>query len=771
MLRQQIRSRLRRNTVRLGQLLPFAGSGLFTFFLSNIRILGALSPFGAAFAMALPGNYAIPSVLGGLLGCSVLGSFEQNIPYLIAFLCVLAFKLGIAGNTRLRANTGFLCLCCFAILAVSLEVGTVLSGENLAGFLLRLAESGIGSAMTCFCVLSVRGAAELREGREPGGIRLASMGILALTVLAGVSGFSLWVFNLGRIAAAFFLLWIGGRRGAPAGAVCGVSAAAAITLARPEFAVSGGLLAFSAMLGGAFARFGRLCQSAVFLSAFTAGILVAGAEPEVVTAGFDMLLGTAVFLFLPDAVYQRLKSPRNEGRSPVSDENSRLSARLSFASRMVTEIRESVDAVSKRLNAVSGGSIEDVYDRTADRVCGKCGLKLFCWETAYNQTSEAFQRLTPILRERGKVEKEELPRHFQSKCPKGEELVKTLNTCYREFLSRESAGRRVLGAKQVAMEQLDGVAELLEDVGRELEEGEICDRAAAERVEELLLSIGEEPGKVFCLIDRYDRMRVEIYRSEPLRSDRALLAEQLSEMFERPFDHPCVAAACGQSRICFFEKAKYTLDFSLCQKNAADSAVCGDCCEYFADPRGFAHIILSDGMGSGGRAAVDSIMACNFVLKLVKAGFRFDAALRFINSALLVKAGDESLATLDIGCVDLYTGEAEFLKAGGASSFLCREGKAAAIRGSSLPVGILQGISYDRHQVKLREGDLLVMVTDGALPISDEWMEEEIAALCEQPVKRIAERLAELAKFRQQGRGDDITVAAARLVPAAGEQA
>ena len=109
-----------------------------------------------------------------------------------------------------------------------------------------------------------------------------------------------------------------------------------------------------------------------------------------------------------------------------------------------------------------------------------------------------------------------------------------------------------------------------------------------------------------------------------------------------------------------------------CQKNAGDNRISGDCYEYFADPRGFAHIILSDGMGSGGRAAVDSIMTCNFVLKLIKAGFGFDAALKFINSALLVKAGDESLATLDIGCIDLYTGTAEFLKAGGAASFLCR---------------------------------------------------------------------------------------------------
>ncbi len=765
MLRQELTTRLRQNSARLGRFLPYAGSGLFTFFLSNTRVLGSLSPFGAAFSMAMPGNFSLSSVAGGLLSCTLLGNFEQNIPYLIAFLCILAFKLGVAGQPRLRANQTFLCVSAFAILAVSLEVGTVINGENLAGFLLRLAESALGGAMTCFSLHAVRALSDIREGREPAGIRLASFAILCLTVLAGMAGVSLWMLNPGRIAAAFLLLWISGRRGLTAGAVGGLAAAAAFTLADPDFAVSGGIMAVAAMLSGAFGRFGRLTQTAMFLSTATAGILITGAGPSVVTSGFDLLIGAAAFLLLPERVYLRLK-PAQTADAAVPSENSRIAAQLSFASQTVQEIRASVDAVSKRLGKTAGSSIQDVYDRTAERVCRRCGLKMFCWETAFNQTTDAFQKLTPLLKEHGRVYKEDLPHFFTSKCPKTDELVQNVNGCYHEYISRENAGRKVLGAKQVAMEQLEGVAELLEDVGRDLDEGELTDHEAARKVEGFLSEIGEEAGRVFCVVDRYGRMRVELYRDRPLRSERGLLTEQLSELLERPFDLPCVVTAGDLHRVSFFEKAKYTLEFAACQKNAGDSTVCGDSYEYFADPRGYAHIILSDGMGSGGRAAVDSIMTCNFVLKLVKAGFRFDAALRFINSALLVKAGDESLATLDIGCIDLYTGTAEFLKAGGASSFVSREGRAASVKGTSLPVGILQGVEYDRHKVQLREGDLVVMVTDGALPISDEWMAEEIAAIDGQPARTIAERLAELAKYRQQGRGDDITVIAARLTAA-----
>ena len=106
---------------------------------------------------------------------------------------------------------------------------------------------------------------------------------------------------------------------------------------------------------------------------------------------------------------------------------------------------------------------------------------------------------------------------------------------------------------------------------------------------------------------------------------------------------------------------------------------------------------------------------------------------------------------------------AEFLKAGAASSFLLRDGKVVILSGNSLPAGILQGISYDRRSIPLREGDVLVLVTDGALPISEQWFADELQAIGTLPPKEAAEKLALLAKRRQQQPEDDITVAVAKV--------
>lgn len=86
-------------------------------------------------------------------------------------------------------------------------------------------------------------------------------------------------------------------------------------------------------------------------------------------------------------------------------------------------------------------------------------------------------------------------------------------------------------------------------------------------------------------------------------------------------------------------------------------------------------MIISDGMGNGGQAAhgrrnggrtngqTDQVWVW---LRLLAAG---------VNSAMLFKSTDESLATIDVASVDLFTGMAELLKARAAPTFVRRNGR------------------------------------------------------------------------------------------------
>lgn len=154
--------------------------------------------------------------------------------------------------------------------------------------------------------------------------------------------------------------------------------------------------------------------------------------------------------------------------------------------------------------------------------------------------------------------------------------------------------------------------------------------------------------------------------------------------------------------------------------------LCGDHYDLFPDGKGHMVVVISDGMGTGGRAAVDGAMAAGIFSRLYQAGLSLDCSLRIVNSALVVKSGDESLATLDVGVIDLFTGKTEFLKAGAPVSLVKKKDRVIRIDAPSLPAGILTEIGFARERVSLSAGDWVLMVSDGAVANGDEWLEQAL---------------------------------------------
>ncbi len=198
----------------------------------------------------------------------------------------------------------------------------------------------------------------------------------------------------------------------------------------------------------------------------------------------------------------------------------------------------------------------------------------------------------------------------------------------------------------------------------------------------------------------------------------------------------------------------------MAQHVCGNGRLCGDSWEAFQDGSGRQHLVISDGMGTGGRAAVDGTMASGILSKLMEAGVGVDASLKIVNAALMAKSGDESLATLDLCSVDLFTGEAEFCKAGAPVSFLRKGGEAFMVEAPSLPAGILREVRFSKLNETLEDGDLAVLVSDGAIAGGSEWILKELEEWDGDSPQKLAEKLTEKAvNQRQDGRDDDITVA------------
>ena len=230
---------------------------------------------------------------------------------------------------------------------------------------------------------------------------------------------------------------------------------------------------------------------------------------------------------------------------------------------------------------------------------------------------------------------------------------------------------------------------------------------------------------------------------------------------EKEFANPSIIKSSDETILLFWEKTDFTTECIYYQSSSVEGEICGDCFDSFYDGKGNFIAVLSDGMGTGNRAAIDGAMASTMFSRLIVSGFSFPCALRLVNSAMLVKSKDESLATLDILKVNLYTGQATIYKAGATISLLYRQGKISEIKKSAMPIGILRQAEFATVHGGLRSGDMLIMMSDGA---ADNNIEEIKTYIKENGFSYdLPEKLCAIAKARAIEKCDDITVAVVKI--------
>lgn len=185
-------------------------------------------------------------------------------------------------------------------------------------------------------------------------------------------------------------------------------------------------------------------------------------------------------------------------------------------------------------------------------------------------------------------------------------------------------------------------------------------------------------------------------------------------------------------------------------------------------------LALSDGMGVGREAAVQSGETVRLLQQLLDAGFNTEVAVRTVNSVLLLRGPGDCFATVDLAVLDLTTGRAEFVKVGAAPSFVKRGSDVTLVKVPSVPVGIVTEVEVEPEFRNLRDGDIIVMVSDGILDVArdeadkERWVLEHLEREQTEDPEELAERLLARALDLTPAPEDDLTVVVARVDQADG---
>ena len=748
------------------------GSFLAGLLCSRGVVFGKYAPFGVAVVAAAPKGGLWAGALGAFLGYLIPSPVYVPVRYAAALVAVTAIRWALSELKTVNTHPMFSPAAAFLPLLLTGMTMVFLNGSVSYTAALYVAEAFLGAGTAYF----LRRTGNLLTGLtgDGRGIRAGvgaavfdSADVAALTASLGVavlafSEVTVMGVSLGRILVVLLVLYCAREGGISGGAVAGVAAGAIQGLSTAGLSYLSGAYGLGGLMAGVFAPMGRVAAAAAFIIAHGVASLQVGAgNTQIITGAIEVAAATAAYMFLPKSRRIGELFGIRGGTLSGGALRGNIVMRLKYAAEALTNVSASVDEISKKLSTVCAPNLQGVYNKSTETVCAGCGLSTVCWRKYKEETLANFSQLSRPLKEKERLETCDFTKEFSSRCCRVGEMRDEVNKNYARYLMKEAAELRTAQVREVVEEHFRTTAGILEEMAGEFSLYQQFDEEAAQRVAGILRDNGVTPLEVCCRVDKFGRMTIEaeIARERQKRLNRSAFTREISAACGRTFSPPCVSTTEEKCRIQMCQRPLLDVGRGFAQYCAGGGAFCGDSTNVFYDGCGRLIAVLSDGMGTGGRAAVDGAMTSAMAESLLKAGISFDSMLQTVNSALIAKSGDESLATMDVACVDLFSGKTEFKKAGAACTVVRRGRRSEVIEASSVPVGIMPGVEFASCQRDLSAGDMIVMVSDGVVAAGSEWLVDMVMAWDEdENPNLLAQRIADEAKKRRSdGHEDDIT--------------
>lgn len=409
----------------------------------------------------------------------------------------------------------------------------------------------------------------------------------------------------------------------------------------------------------------------------------------------------------------------------------------------------------------------------ASMVCGDCGR---CSLPADSEKEDSYYLyyLLRAFEQNGKVQDGDMPRLFLETCARRESYMRQLNRNLGRAAMNLTWKNRFLESRDAVIVQFRELALILEEFSRQME-------AAANVTEQW----AEDIRKAFrrrrvsvdnLLVLEYENKRREAYLTLHMTGSACMTASEAAGVMTKIMDgHEWHSARDSRSVIGgrpsvirLVETGSYQMLYGAAWTPKAGQKVSGDNYTFVQNPDGQVIMSLSDGMGTGRTASRESQKVIELTEQLLETGFSARAALKLVNTVLLLTGSEQHPATLDLCCVDLNTGVLAAMKLGAAATFIKCEDGVELLEACDVPAGVLNPIEPRLLSKKLWDDNRIVMVSDGvldALPGDDkegvlrEFL--EMQPFC--PPKELAGRVLEFACSFEGEIRDDMTVLAAGI--------
>ena len=722
-----------------------------------------ISPFCAAAVGASPTEYAFMTFIGGSVGYIATRGLKSGFSFVILLGLILAAKTvfdrrfkTISRETVDPAFSG--------LFTLAVDLVKILLGEaSVFAVCLAVSDALVCTAAVYFFSRSLSVPAFRLGLRKISGLDAACIVISGAAILGCLGGVSVASIYPARIFACLLIMFCASYKGVSAGAAVGVALGSVLCLGG-NFHIFF-MYSFASLLCSVFSPLGQYAIAASFTVAASASAVVYGLDSVSVYSVVECAVAATAFIAVPSkCINSAQELLTKSGLGEDNEVNRKVALDLKAAAKTVDEVTDIVAQVTKRMDGIINPELSRVYARIQREVCAECENKSVCWNKAFDSTVRDIEYIAQAMLEKLPVS-DKLPNGLESRCKKIKELSREIDLDYKNYLSETDARIKMEEMRNVVSDQFSFVSQLLDDISTKIVGEKIYDINKSRSIKTALLENRIAVCSAAYWENSYSRAVAEVtVYDEPNRVDHAKIQKILSRTVGKEFKAAEISVVDLNTVLTFWQKSEYEITVAFAQVPFGENRVCGDKVETLDDVNGNSIAIISDGMGTGSRAAIDGTMTCSLMHKLIGSGFTFDSALRLVNSALIVKSRDESLATVDAVSINEYTGVCEFYKAGAAQSYVRSGDGLQVISRSSLPVGILRNVEFAKEELALKRGDIVLMLSDGVCGEDDSWIEDELLSWSTDNMHELAVHIANTAKKKNGLRfEDDISVVAMKV--------
>jgi stage II sporulation protein E len=607
--------------------------------------------------------------------------------------------------------------------------------------------------------------------------------ILLASVMTGTVGWAIGSISVEHVLSRFLILLFAFVGGAPLGASVGVITGLILSLADTNAVEQISLLAFAGMLAGLLKEGGKWAVSLGMLLGTSILSIYIGDQPTIMASSWESLSAAVLFMLMPRSLTRTLAKyiPGTKENIKTQYEYARRVRDLT-ASKVVqfSEVFRMLSSSFKQI-AVQGEAvtreIEDghLMNAVANKTCLTCWKRKECWDGKFNQTYGFMMEIILALEAGRKLEKRDIQASWKKACIKPDQVMSEMKRHYEDYRNNLHWRKQVVESRKLVSDQLDGVSQVMEDLAREIKrEGQEM-VLQEEQIREALEHMGLAIAGIDVINLEVGKVEIEIIHQYMKGFDecRKIIAPLLSDILgENIVVKTELLSQKGEAfyTVTFGSMKQYGVETGVAGAAKGGDLLSGDSFSTKELGNGKFAVSLSDGMGNGERANMESSTALAVLQQLLQSGMDERLAIKSVNSILMLRSADEMFATVDMALIDLYSASTTFLKIGSTPSFIKREAEVIQITANNLPVGIMQEIEVDLLQVQLLPGDILIMMTDGIYDApgyamnKELWMKRMIQEIQVESPQEMADCLLERIVRHLDGEIiDDMTVIVARI--------